>query len=135
MTFLLFYGVIKFLLITLPQKSSKGCVPSRERPIQLGKCLPVHLCDHCAIKDIYNVHYGSEMARAPSLGKYREKEKGKGRLGEKKRKQCKKEKMSWYTLCPSHANHDLSGARLALPSNEFSMQPFIPTSKIITTQS
>lgn len=42
-------------------------------------------------------------------------------------------KMSWFTLCPSHANRDLSGARLALPSNEFSMQQFIPTSKIITT--
>jgi len=92
MAFLLFYGVIKFLLITLPQKSSKGCVPSWKRPVQLGECLPADLYDHCAIKDIYNVHYGSEMAISQSFRKYREKEKGKGRLGKRRTETMQKRK-------------------------------------------
>ena len=37
MAFLLFYGVIKFLLITLPQKSSKGREASRDKAVQLGR--------------------------------------------------------------------------------------------------
>lgn len=56
MAFLLFYDVIKFLLITLRLRSNKGCAVSRDGPVQPGAPY-LKVCKPYAVKNIYNVHY------------------------------------------------------------------------------